>query len=73
MNGTTALIAALGSAVGAVLASWSLVVKARGEAAKPKQLLSRLWDWVVWAELHEDVPPSLAGEIRDEIEGDQPQ
>lgn len=72
MDGTTALVTALGGAAAAILGAWALVIKARGEAARPQQLLRRLWDWIEGAALHHDVPPTLAAEIRDEIEGDNP-
>lgn len=74
MDKTTALVAALGSASAAVLGAWSLVVRERSKAARPLQLLRRLWDWLEASGHHEKIPPTLAGEIRDEIEGgDNPQ
>ena len=73
MNNAAALVAAIGTAVGAVLGAWSLVVKERGDAARPVQLLKRLWDWVQSSGLEGDVPESLTNEIRREIEGDDPQ
>ena len=53
-----------------MVGAWAVLVRARGEAAKPKQLLHRLWDWIETMALHEEVPGSLAAEIRDEIKGD---
>ena len=58
------------AAVAAILGSWALVVKARGEAAQPKQLLRRLWDWIVTRGLHIHVPEPLASEVRRELGGD---
>jgi hypothetical protein len=73
VDSTATVITALGGAVGVVLGSWALVVKARGEAARPKQLLRRLWDWVETTSHHHEVPPTLAGEVREELEGSPPE
>jgi hypothetical protein len=66
---TVTLVGALLGGGAALLSAWALVVKARGEAAKPKQLLHRLWDWIEGNSLHTEVPHTLASEIREEIEG----
>ena len=70
MNSTATLVTAVGGAIGVIVGAWAVLVRARGEAAKPKLLLHRLWDWIETMALHEEVPRTLAAEIRDEIEGD---
>lgn len=63
------LVTAAAGGLAAVLGAWALVVKARGNAARPKQLLRRLWDWVQYAGHEDAVPPVLAEEVRDVLTG----
>lgn len=73
MDGATALVTAILGGVGIVITAVAALVKAWGAADNPKRLLRRLWDWIENAGLDKDVPPRLAGEIRNELnEGDNP-
>lgn len=72
MDSTATVITAIGGAVGVVLASWAMVVKARSDAAEPKHLLRRLWDWLEATAHHEQVPHTLAEDIRTELQGRGP-
>lgn len=68
MDGATALLTAVLGGAAALVTAWALLVRAKGDADNPKQLLRRLWDWLEGTSLHEDVPPTLANEIRKELE-----
>ena len=71
MDKATALLTASGAVVTGILGGWALVVRARGESAKPSQLLRRLWDWIEAKGHASDVPPTLAEEIRQHILEDE--
>lgn len=62
------LVTAMGAATATILGAWALVVKARGTAAKPLQVLHRLWDWIQYSELEGHVPPVLAEDVRELVD-----
>lgn len=66
------LVTAAGAATAAILGAWALVVKARGTAAKPLQVLHRLWDWIQYSDLEGVVPPVLAEDVRDLVSKEEP-
>lgn len=74
MDGATALLGALLGGIAANVSAYALLVKNRGEASREKHrleyLLARLWDWVQVNGHDESVPPNLADEIRNRLEGD---
>lgn len=69
MSTLSVLITACGGALATVIGAWALLVKARSEAARPMQLLHRLWDWLEGTDLDGEVPEGLRGDVTQALRG----
>ncbi len=66
------LAVAIGGAVASIIGAWALYTRARIAGGSALHVLRRVWDWIETSGLHEDVPPTLARDVRRELEsGDQ--
>lgn len=63
MDSVSPVILAIGSVITAVVGSVSLLIRARGAAARPMQVLQRLWDWVQTAHHDDEVPETLRRDV----------
>lgn len=70
MNVEGVLVAVFGGVSG-VIGAWALLVKARGESARPLHLLRRLVDALQSLGLWERVPVTLRTEIEDHMRDDE--
>jgi hypothetical protein len=67
------LAVAIGGAIASVIGAWALYTRARIAGGSALHVLRRLWDWVETTDLDEEVPPTLARDVKRELSVNSPQ